>query len=113
MTEPTSPSLHEVLVRGIDKCAVVSPALTYADVVAMYDRMANWQAPEPVKLTREQWERLKKDTPTVADPTGTVPLLGVPLHIVETVEESTPYLKGWAGWCVVWQLVHGTPHRED
>lgn len=44
---------------------------------------------EPIKLTAKQWDEAKTLLgPPVAGP---VPLFSVPVHIVERVEDSTPY----------------------
>jgi hypothetical protein len=78
----------------------------WADITAMCDRLADYTPPEPVKLTRQQWDSAKgallcccgagQPGPSI----GPSPLWGVPIQTVATVEESTPYRKGWAGWRV-------------
>lgn len=72
---------------------------------AMYDRLAEFTPPEPIKLTQPQWDWLKTQVETKPAPGwdfgGMVsPLFGVPVHIVATFEDSTPYLEGWPGWRV-------------
>lgn len=55
---------------------------------------------EPIKATREQLDLLTPILPKASarqpwepDPTF---LTGVPVHIVEDVEESTPWIRTWA-----------------
>lgn len=74
---------------------------TWDDLAAMYQRIAESEPPEPIKLTREQMAWLREQIP--AQPYDSYrfslnPLLGTPIHIVESYEKSTPHLKGWSGW---------------
>lgn len=81
----------------------------FAKLREMYDLVKDVQPVEPVHLTRVQLDWLKERLPErpkqrygMPDPS---PLLGAPIHLVETVEESTPYVKGWHDW-------PGTPHHH-
>lgn len=78
----------------------VQAEIALADIVAMYDRLAEVKPVEPIKLTRRQveWLRAQGDVlPPTPWPFGPSYLSGVPIHLVDEVEESTPHLKGW-GW---------------
>lgn len=76
-----------------------------ADIRDMYARLGDVKPVEPIKLTRGQWDWVKAQFEPGPAPgwNGGLgsPLFGAPIHIVPTVEESTPHLKGWAGWAVV------------
>lgn len=48
---------------------------------------------EPIKLTRAQFDRLRGTVPS--SPAPAAPLLGVPIVLVDTTTESTPYAEGW------------------
>lgn len=76
-----------------------------ADIREMYARLGDVKAPEPIKLTAEQWDWIKAQVelkPASGWDFGGLgsPLFGVPIRIVATVEESTPHLKAWFGWRV-------------
>jgi hypothetical protein len=67
------------------------------------------ERPEVIKLTAEQREELRAAGPPPApEPygqpggSGWAALTGVPVVLVDTVEESTPYERGWL-----------TAHREE
>lgn len=81
-----------------------------ADLAAMYQQAL--PPVEPVKFTRDQLDWLKAHlAPPAPRPYGLpdpAALFGLPIHIVDTVEESTPCLKGWIGW-----EVDTTGDRED
>jgi hypothetical protein len=63
-------------------------------------RQLDEQAPvrtEPFRLTREQIARLPRAEPSLFGLYGGTlgPLLGVPVVVVETDEESSPVVEGW------------------
>lgn len=60
------------------------PLPTYAELVASVKRSR-----EPIKLTREQFDAIPRVEPRPYGALGT--FAGTPVHIVDTVEESTPY----------------------
>lgn len=72
------------------------PGSLYEDIVRLYERMTDAPPVEPVKLTAQQLATLREHT---AEPSrwqvgpSLGPLGGVPIEIVETEEESTPYLE--------------------
>lgn len=98
--QPTRAVEREAAIEQ-DVVAIGAPGVTYRDVLDAYGRLAEFEPPEPIKLTREQMSWLRLQIP--AQPYDSYrfsvnPLLGTPIHIVETYKESTPHLKGWAGW---------------
>lgn len=87
---------------------MTAPGPTYDDLVEIYKQLEDYQPPKPIKLTRWQRHELATyleehtDSRTFAATavsqmqTGAPWLLtGVPVVIVETEEESTPYEQGW------------------
>lgn len=75
--------------------------MTYADVVAMYERFKEPPAPiEPIKLTCEQRDWMRQQVTTLQpNAYELAPLLGVPIHLVEDAAESTPVQQQWNdGW---------------
>lgn len=66
------------------------------DILRAYDLVRDVQPPGPVKLTREQWHSLRSSQPARTEwELGAIGglLSGVPVELVATVEESTPYLQ--------------------
>lgn len=68
-----------------------------AQLAALYQELP--PPPEPVKATQAQWDLLKLFMPPrpESEPPwfGGTLLTGVPVHIVEDVEESTAWLRAW------------------
>lgn len=73
----------------------------FADIAALYDAVADLPPIEPIHLTRPQMDWLRTQIPAPKpqpwEPPRTA-LFDTPIYLVGTVEESTPYLKGWTGW---------------
>lgn len=72
------------------------PGSMVEDIQRAYELVRDVQPPEPVKLTRSQFDALQAANPPLG---GGYPvdgalcgLLGAPVELVDTVEESTPYL---------------------
>lgn len=55
--------------------------------------------PEPFRFTQGQWDAIRPLLHIVQEPNyaagGFPPLFSVPVVIVDTYEESTPYVQGW------------------
>lgn len=86
-----------------------------ADLAALYKQAL---APvEPVKFTRDQLDWLKAHlAPPEPRPYGLpdpAALFGRPIHIVDTIEESTPHEKGWPGWDVDLATGRTTPGQTS
>lgn len=50
---------------------------------------------DPVKLTQQQFDQLRTAVPARSDPDPAAALTGVPIVLVGSTVESTPYLDGW------------------
>lgn len=77
----------------------VQAGLAWADIRAMYAAVADVKPIEPIKLTQAQLEWLKNHVdvmpPATPWPVAVQPPLATPIVIVNTVQESTPYMNGW------------------
>lgn len=76
--------------------AHTAPGSMVDDIQRVYELVRDVEPPEPVKLTRAQFDALQAANPPLG---GGYPvdgalcgLLGVPVELVDTAEESTPYL---------------------
>jgi hypothetical protein len=101
--QPTRAAERESAIAA-DLTATCGPGLEYERMVEAIERLPEYEPLEPLKLAREQmaWLRLQiPSQPYDSYRFSTLPLLGTPIRIVETYAESTPHLKGWAGWHVV------------
>jgi hypothetical protein len=95
-------SLAQIAVNGLRPEHRVITRSPWAD---LEDTLAGFQPmppPVPIRLTREQFDQVRATTP-IAEPTAPpAPLFGAPIVLVDTVEESTPYQRGWLtetpGW---------------
>lgn len=73
------------------------PALSYDTLVDLLAAYGPLPPPEPIRLTQEQWDEVKAyigPSPAalpLGAPAGPPPLFGVPIHIVDCVQDSTPY----------------------
>lgn len=68
------------------------PGSLVEDIYRAYEMVRDVPTPEPVKLTRAQIDALRREQ-TPSRPWGALePLVGVPIELVDSVEESTPYL---------------------
>lgn len=99
--QPTRAVEREMAIED-DLAAVAGPELDYERMVDRIQSLPPLEPIEPIKLTRNQWALIKLRVELIPTPPWRVPtvnpLFGTPIRIVETVEESTPYLKDWAGW---------------
>lgn len=70
-------------------------AVTYDEVSALVASVP--PPPEPFRFTSEQWAAIRPLLTENTDPQLVLhpPIWGVPVYIVDTVEESTPYQQGW------------------
>lgn len=71
-----------------------APGSMMEDIRRAYELVRDAQPPEPVKLTQGQIDALAaggNTTPDYVDPLSR--MWGIPIELVETVEESTPYLE--------------------
>lgn len=91
--------------RAVEQALAIAADAAATHEPDFYDRMVAqvqaWPALEPIKLTREQMAWLREQVPVEPYDSyrfSALPLLGTPIRIVETYAESTPHLKGWAGW---------------
>jgi hypothetical protein len=91
----------------------------FANIKALYDALP--PPPEPIRATRWQLALIKAIVPRTPErqPWEPAPwMTGVPIHIVEDVEESTPWLRKWAAsYCevpfpAVWPGDFG-PYNKD
>lgn len=68
--------------------------LDYTTLLDLLAEINTVPAPEPIKLTQEQWEQVKAcvGPPQSVPPFGPRPdFFAVPIRIVECLEDSTPY----------------------
>lgn len=89
----------------INQAPAVVPQV-YADLLAMYQRISQYvdDRPRALRFTQEQWDELypqlrplARDAPErLEDPAGSR-MFGLPIELVATVEESTPYQAAAAG----------------
>jgi hypothetical protein len=89
---------------------LIGSGLDYDRLVDLVHSLPVLKPVEPIKLTLDQLASVKDQIPPETTPVFHVGQVGAlsatPIHIVATVEESTPYLKGWTGWYV-------TGHRPE
>jgi len=84
---------------------MIRPEITYQQICEIYQRFEEYQPPKPIKLTRWQlndlafWLWLNTDPRTAAARAVEMAreqiLSGVPVVVVDTEAESTPYEMGW------------------
>lgn len=68
-------------------------ALSYDTLLDLMAAYTSLLPPEPIKLTQEQWDEVKEliGPPTTGTTSGLAPLFGVPVRIVDCVQDSAPY----------------------
>ena len=123
---PSDDALDAVLTGFMLELQPPPPAASaeemFAAIKALYSSLP--PPPEPIRATREQLALMKLMLPK-AEPRAPwepwPPLSSVPVHLVENVEESTPWLREWAApYCevpfpVIWPDGFGPfmPERKD
>jgi hypothetical protein len=62
-----------------------------------YAEIASMPPPrtDPIKLTQAQFDQLRTAVPARSDPDPAAVLTGVPIVLVDSTVESTPYSEGW------------------
>lgn len=96
---PTIAGIEREIVRayGVPPGLVEHSPPTIGAMIDLLDSLPDHGRPESVKLTRQQFDALRRDQPERTEPwqspSPASHLMGIPIELVDTVEESTPYLE--------------------